>query len=338
MRAVVVLAAGERPRRGRVPAPVPGPHQALVRVTRTAACASAVRAAAARPEGPRAFPLVPGHGGHGPVVALGPGVTGVRIGDELGSTWVASACGTCALCLTGHESLCPAVAVTGVTVHGSWADLMLVDTRYAARVPGGCDPVAAAAVLSGGVSAVRALRSTGAQAGQWLVVSGIGDVGHQAVQHAVARGVRVVAVDDDEGRLALARKHGAELTVNAAAQDASREVRTRTDGGAHAALLTGAAPDVRDALALVRPGGTLTLTGVPAGTLPLGVPALVGRGLTVRGATPGDRRDAVEALDLLARGVVEPTVTVRPFDAVESALADLEAGAVEGSLVLDLSD
>lgn len=337
MRAAVVRSFGHPLTIDQVPIPIPGAHQALVKVEYTGVCRTDLHAARGEWSTHPELPFIPGHEGHGPVVALGPDVSGVRLGDRLGGSWLASACGLCAHCLAGEEHLCPAQQNLGYSLAGSFADFMLVDTRYAARIPAGLDPVAVCPILCGGVSAYRALKATGARPGQWVVISGIGGVGHLAVQYARAMGLRVAAVDVEESKLALARKHGAEVTVNALTQNPGTELTAQV-GGAHAAVVTAPNPQAfADSLAMLRPGGTVALVGRPAGSFSLDIVDTVRRGLTVRGSSAGSRLDLVEALELFAGGAVDPTITLRPFAAVNIVLDELAAGQSDGSAVLDLT-
>ncbi|HEY5515394.1 MAG TPA: alcohol dehydrogenase catalytic domain-containing protein, partial [Pengzhenrongella sp.] len=230
MRAAVVRSFGRPLSIEQMPIPTPGPHQALVKVAYTGVCHTDVHATRGDWPIPPALPFIPGHEGHGPVVALGPDVSGVRIGDHLGGSWLASACGACSYCLAGDEPLCPAQKNSGYSFGGSFAEFMLVDTRYAARIPAGADPIGVCPILCAGVTAYKALKTTGARAGQWVVVSGIGAVGHLAVQYARAMGLHVAAVDVDEPKLALARKHGAEVTVNALNQNPGTELTAQIGG------------------------------------------------------------------------------------------------------------
>jgi alcohol dehydrogenase, propanol-preferring len=335
MQAAVVRSFGRPTSIEQVPVPVPGPHQALVKVEYTGVCHTDLHTVRGDWHAPATLPIIPGHAGHGPVVALGPDVTNARIGDRLGSTWLASACGTCAACLAGDEPLCPAQENVGYSVNGSFAEYMLIDTRYAAHIPAGADPVAVCAVLCSGVTAYKALKVTGARTGQWVVISGIGGVGHLAVQYARAMGLRVAAVDVDESKLALARKHGAELTVNALTQDPGVELTAQV-GGAHAAVITATTSRAfTTSLSMLRAGGTVALVGLPPGSFPLDIVDTVRRGLTVRGSIVGNRLDLAEALDLYATRAVDPSVSLRPLSEIDAVFTEFAGGLIDGSVVLD---
>lgn len=146
---------------------------------------------------------------------------------------------------------------------------MLVDTRYCARIPEGSDPVEVAPILCAGVTVYKALKVSGASPGQFVVISGIGGLGHLAVQYAVAMGMRVIAVDIADDKLNLAKRHGAEFTVNARSEDPAEAVAEYTSGGAHAVIVTAVHPDAfGQAVGMARKAGTIVFNGLPAGEFP----------------------------------------------------------------------
>ncbi len=194
MKAAVVRELGAPLVVEEVPIPVPGPHQAVVKVDYSGVCHTDLHAARGDWPVKPAPPFVPGHEGSGRVVAVGPDVTGVREGDRLGNAWLASACGTCIDCLRGWETLCTGQQNSGYSVDGSFAEYMLVDARYAPRIPEDVDAAAVTAVLCAGVTVYKGLKVTEAKPGDWVVVSGIGGLGHMAIQYATAMGYRVIAV------------------------------------------------------------------------------------------------------------------------------------------------
>ena len=191
---------------------------------------------------------------------------------------------------------------------------MLVDAAYAAIIPEGADPVEVAPILCAGVTVYKGLKMTEARPGQWVVISGIGGLGHIAVQYARAMGLRVAAVDIDDDKLALATRHGAEVVVNARTQDPSRGHPERT-GGAHGVLVTAVHPTAfGQAIHMSRRGGTIVFNGLPPGDFPASIFEVVLKGLTVRGSIVGTRQDMVEALDFYARGQIHPTVATRKLE------------------------
>ena len=106
-----------------------------------------------------------------------------------------------------------------------------------ADLPDNVDLVEVAPILCAGVTVYKGLKVTDARPGQWVVISGIGGLGHIAVQYAKAMGLHVVGVDVDDDKLALAKRLGATLTVNAR-QGGSRADMQEGIGGAHGVLVT----------------------------------------------------------------------------------------------------
>ena len=243
--------------------PEPGPGQVLVKLIASGVCHTDLHAAEGDwPVKPK-LPLIPGHEGVGIVEKLGEGVTEVALGDMIGNAWLASACGHCQYCRTGWETLCEAQSNGGYSVDGSFGQYMLVDSRYAAHIPEGSDSHEIAPVLCAGVTVFKGLKMTEVKPGQWVAISGIGGLGHIAVQYAVAMGMRVIAIDVADDKLALASKHGAEITVNAFAQDPAEIIQQKV-GGTHGVLVTAVHPKAfGQAIGMTRRGERSCSTGCP---------------------------------------------------------------------------
>ncbi|GII99488.1 propanol-preferring alcohol dehydrogenase [Sediminihabitans luteus] len=338
MRAAVVTSFTEPLDVTETSIPTPGPNEALVKVEYTGVCHTDLHAAHGDwPVKPTA-PFIPGHEGVGTVVAVGEGVTRVKVGDTVGNAWLASACGECEYCETGWETLCPNQQNGGYSVDGSFGQYMVVDSRYCPIIPDGVELSAVGPILCAGVTVYKGLKQTDTKPGEWVLISGIGGLGHIAVQYAVAMGRRVAAVDVDDAKLELARKHGAEVTVNAATSpDAAAEIQAATGGGVHGALVTAVnAHAFPQAVGSLRRGGTVSLVGLPPEQFPLDIFTTVLFGLTVRGSIVGTRKDMTEALDFFARGLVTPTYTVRPLDDINEIFGEMEKGAIDGRVVMQM--
>ena len=239
-----------------VPVPKPGPGQVLVKVVASGVCHTDLHAVDGDwPVKPK-LPLIPGHEGVGPVAALGAGVTHLKEGDLVGVPWLHDACGHCEYCTTGWETLCEQQHNTGYFVDGGYAEYVLAPADFVGRLPDKTDLVAMAPILCAGVTTYKGLKETEARPGQWVVITGIGGLGHLAVQYAKAMGMHVGAVDVAEEKLALARSLGAEFTANAKTEDAVAKVVKETGGGAHGVLVTAVSPAAFSlAIGMVRPGG-----------------------------------------------------------------------------------
>ena len=335
MRAAVVTEFGSPLAVSDIDLPSPGYGEALVKLETSGVCHTDLHAAQGDwPVKPQP-PFVPGHEGYGTVVALGDGVTDLKIGDKVGNAWLWSACGSCEYCRTGWETLCENQKNGGYSVDGSFGTYMLINTDYAARIPDGADPLEVAPILCAGVTVYKALKVTETRPGQWVAISGIGGLGHVAVQYARAMGMRVVAVDIDDSKLALATSLGAEVAVNARTSDAVAEVQKAT-GGTHGVLVTAVHPQAfGQAIGLARRGGTIVFVGLPPGDFPAPIFDIVLKGLTIRGSIVGTRQDMAEALDFYARGLIHPTVTSAGLDDINDVLDKMTQGQIDGRVVID---
>lgn len=317
--------------------PAPGPDQVLVRVMASGVCHTDIHAADGDWPVKPTLPFIPGHEGAGVVAALGTGVRSLKEGDSVGVPWLHRACGTCAYCLTGWETLCPEQQNTGYSVNGAYAEYVLAPAAYVARIPNGLDFIEAAPILCAGVTTYKGLKELDAKAGEWVVISGIGGLGHVAIQYAKAMGYHVAAVDVSDDKAALARTLGADVAVNAKREDAVQAIASHT-GGAHGALITAVSPIAfRQGLDMLRRGGTCVLIGLPPGDFPAPIFDVVLKRLTIRGSIVGTRKDLQEALQFAAEGKVKATITTRPLDAVNEVFEGLKRGEVQGRIVLDLS-
>ncbi len=317
-----------------VPVPTPAAGQALVKLVTSGVCHTDLHAVQGDwPVKPNP-PFIPGHEGVGEVVALGEGVTNLKLGQLVGNAWLFSACGHCQYCNIGWETLCEAQKNAGYSVDGSFGEYMLVDAKFAAIIPEGADLVEVAPILCAGVTVYKGLKMTEARPGQWVVISGIGGLGHIAVQYAKAMGLRVAAVDIADDKLALAKKHGAELLVNATKEDPI-EVVQRVTGGAHGVLVTAVHPSAfGQAIHMSRRGGTIVFNGLPAGDFPASIFEIVLKGLTVRGSIVGTRQDLVEALEFYARGQIHPTVSTRKLGEINAIFDEMKHGKIDGRVVI----
>ena len=319
-----------------VDVPEPGPGQVLVKVTATGVCHTDLHAINGDwPVKPKEH-LIPGHEGVGTVVAVGPGVTDLKVGDVVGNAWLGNACGVCEYCRTGRETLCESQQNSGYSIDGSYAEYLLVDSKFAGRIPEGADPNEIAPILCAGVTVYKGLKQTEVKPGQWVVISGVGGLGHIAVQYAIAMGMRVVAVDVDPAKLELAEKMGAEITVNAREVDRVEAVHEAI-GGAHGVLATAVHPTAfSQAMGVTRRDGAIVLVALPPGTFEVNIFDVALRGLIIRGSIVGTRQDLQQAIDLHAAGKIVPTVSVEDIDEAADVLDRLDKGDVEGKVALSV--
>jgi propanol-preferring alcohol dehydrogenase len=336
MRAAVVHQFGEPLTIEELPVPEPGPGEIVVKIAATGVCHTDLHAARGDWAVKPSLPLVPGHEGVGHVAAVGAGVAHVKEGDTVGVPWLHEACGNCEYCETGWETLCPMQRNTGYSVNGTYAEYVLAKGDFVGHLPAGADLVQIAPILCAGVTTYKGLKETEARPGEWVAISGVGGLGHVGVQYAKAMGFNVAALDVDEAKLALARELGADIAVDCRNADAVKGLIKQT-GGMHGVLVTAVSTSAfSQAIAIARRKGTVVLNGLPPGEFPTPVLPVVLKRITLRGSIVGTRQDLAEALQFAADGKVKAHVSTEPLEAVNDVFARMEAGQINGRVVLTL--
>jgi alcohol dehydrogenase, propanol-preferring len=317
--------------------PEPGAGQVLVKIEASGVCHTDLHAAEGDwPVKPHP-PFIPGHEGAGVVAAIGGGThNGIKEGDRVGIPWLHSACGHCDYCVAGWETLCQTQQNSGYSVNGAFAQYSLASAAFVAHLPEKLSYADAAPVLCAGVTTYKGLKQTGVRPGEWVVISGIGGLGHLALQYAKAMGMHVAAVDVADDKLALARDLGAEVTANAKTEDATAKIQKLT-GGTHGALVAAVnTAAFRQAIDMLRRGGTCVLCGLPPGDFPLPIFDVVLKGLTVRGSIVGTRNDIAESLAFAADGKVHAHYDVEPLEKVNNIFDRMRKGQIQGRVVMSL--
>jgi propanol-preferring alcohol dehydrogenase len=338
MKAAVVRAFKEPLVIQEVPIPALDAGQILVKITASGVCHTDLHAAEGDwPVKPKP-PFIPGHEGVGHVAAVGAGVSHVKEGDRVGVPWLYTACGHCRHCLGGWETLCANQQNTGYSVNGGFAEYVVADPNYVGRLPAMARFVDIAPILCAGVTVYKGLKVTDTRPGDWVVISGIGGLGHMAVQYARAMGLNVIAVDVDDAKLELATKLGATHGVNARKSDPAAFVKKEI-GGAQGVLVTAVSPKAfEQALGMLARGGTVALVGLPPGSFALPIFDTVLNGITVRGSIVGTRLDLQEALDFAGQGKVKATVSSARLEDINKIFARMHAGDIQGRIVIDFQE
>ena len=318
--------------------PQPGPGKILVRVKACGVCHTDLHAADGDWPVRPSLPFTPGHEVAGVVAAVGAGVTNFKDGGRVGIAWLHDACLRCEYCETGWETLCDHQHNTGYSCDGGFADYVVADAAFAARLPEHIDFAEIAPILCAGVTTYKGLKETEARPGEWVVISGVGGLGHVAIQYAKAMGLKVIALDIEPAKLNLARMAGADFAINATVPDTMSEVIKLTQGGAHGVLVTAVSPSAfSQALSLVRKKGTISLVGLPPGQFATPIFDVVLKRITVRGSIIGTRRDLDEAIAFAADHKVKAAIQRAPLNDVNKVLADLKHGRVDGRIVLEMA-
>ena len=280
-----------------------------------------------------------GHEGIGIVKEIAPDVKSLKVGDRVSVAWFFEGCGACEYCTTGRETLCRTVKNAGYSVDGGMAEQCIVTADYAVKVPEGLDPAQASSITCAGVTTYKAIKEAQLQPGQWTVIFGAGGLGNLAVQYAKkVFNAHVVAVDINNDKLALAKEVGADIVINShEVEDVAALIQEKT-GGAHSAVVTAVSKVAfNQAVDSVRAGGRVVAVGLPSEMMDLSIVKTVLDGIQVIGSLVGTRKDLEEAFQFGAEGLVVPVIQKRPVSDAVDVFDEMEAGTIQGRMVLDFT-
>jgi 2-desacetyl-2-hydroxyethyl bacteriochlorophyllide A dehydrogenase len=302
------------------PKPAPGPSDVLLRVEYCGICGSDLHAA--EPDFHTGTTL--GHEFVGTVEEVGSDVADFQPGDRVAVNPNGVVCGACEMCRTGQVNLCPAVwkHSVGVVRDGGLAAYATTDRRTLHRLPDGLSFRHAALVEPLAV-ALRAVRTSGFADGDSAVVFGGGPIGLLTTALLRAGGAaRIAVVEPSAARREKAMVMGANRTVDPATTQV-REEFVAQDRPRFAFDCSGVAEVVDDAVAVLAPGGTLTISGWSRRPPTFRAEDLVFKEVTIRGSFIYVKEFA-DALDLIATSTidVEPLISgVVPVERVPEAFA-----------------
>lgn len=315
--------------------PSPGTGEVLIAVEACGVCgadASDIDRAdpAMRP------PRVPGHEVVGRIVALGPNAPSIwKIGQRVGVGRLGGHCNECVQCRRGEFQLCLNQPFVGSSCDGGYAEMMIARATGLVSIPDELSSIEAAPLLCAGIATFNALKKSGAEAGDTVVVQGIGGLGHLAVQYARKMGFRVMAVGRGGDIASEALGLGAHTYIDSNEEDAV--ARLQSLGGAKAIVTTiGNAQAVSSLLSALAPQGQLVLLG--AGKDPLSITAgqLVVGERSILGSITGTPFENERALDFSVLADIRPRIETMPLERAAEAVARMRSGQVKFRMVLSM--
>jgi threonine dehydrogenase-like Zn-dependent dehydrogenase len=320
-------------------APVPGPGEALVALTKVGICGSDVHFVIDGSARTRFRPIILGHEPAGRVEALGPGTEGPAPGTRVAIVPIVS-CMACDRCRAGRTVLCRSSECLGAERHGCWADLIAVPVRNLVPLPDGVSDELGAVCTDAVATAFHAARTRGGVTeGSRVAIWGTGGLGLCAVGIARALGAaHVVAIDPRAESRAWALETGADEALH---PDDALE-RISGAGGVDVALeFIGRPETVELAVRSLDDGGRAVAVGLGAGKASAShLMTLVLRERELVGAYASEPHEVAEVIDLLADGrLVLPRLIgdTIPLEAVREGLDRVHAGQTGGSrIVIDL--
>jgi D-arabinose 1-dehydrogenase-like Zn-dependent alcohol dehydrogenase len=284
-------------------------------------------------------PVTLGHEPFGTVIAAGADAKDAPMGqDRLVCPWIG--CGKCARCAEGMDNHCMAPRWIGIQLAGGYADHLLIPHPKYLVDTSGIDPAWAATLSCSGLttfSAVSQLKPIPRD--EWVAVIGVGGLGLMAIEMLKALGhERIVAVDIDDAKLAVAIKEGAAAAVNGRDPEVVKKIQAAAGGPLYGAVdLVGSENTSGPALGALRKGGKLIVVGLYGGEIPVSLVLVVQRAWRIQGSSVGTVAELKEVVALARAGKIKPIpLEKRPLSEVSRTLDQLKAGQITGRVVAEI--
>jgi NAD+-dependent secondary alcohol dehydrogenase Adh1 len=282
------------------------------------------------------LPYTPGHENAGWVYEVGSAVTNVEVGDTV-IVHPFIACGLCSPCRRGDDMHCLNGSFPGINRDGGFAELLKTSARSVVKLDPSLQPRDIAALADAGLTAIHAIKKAiGVLApGARVVVIGAGGLGHIGIQCLKAMTpAEIIVIDPSEKALTLAGELGADRTVRV---DGSQRgtIAELTDGlGAEVIIdFVGEKGAIEDGIAMIRDGGFYYVVGY-GGNIDIPTIDVISREISFVGNLVGTYADLEDLMTLTAQGKVTLHTSTYPLDAINDAMADLDAGRLQGRGIL----
>lgn len=277
------------------------------------------------------YPFVGGHEAVGRIVAAGPAVKRVKVGDTVGVGWYSGSCQCCPQCLAGDQNLCTHAEQTIVGRHGGFGERVRVNWLWATPIPEGVDPLKAGPLFCGGITVFNPIVQAGVQPTDRVGVVGIGGLGHLAIQFLAKWGCEVTAFSSNPAKAGEAKALGAHHVV-----DSRDAVAVKKLAGSLSFILVTAnvALDWDAYLAALAPRGRLHFVGAVLTPVPVAAFTLIGGQKSVAGSPLGSPATTTRMLDFCARHKIAAVTEDFPLSRINDALARLRSGKARYRIVL----
>jgi D-arabinose 1-dehydrogenase-like Zn-dependent alcohol dehydrogenase len=278
------------------------------------------------------FPLVPGHEIVGIVEETGSRVTSLKIGDRVGVGYQQEACFECEFCKAGNEQFCARQKVIGVDCYGGLAEHIVVDNRFAFKLPPALYSVNSVPLLSSGVTVYSGIVRAQLPANSVVGVLGAGGLGQLAIRFLNKMGHKVYAFSHSPEKREMINQLGAEFVLSSNADSLAT-----FDRKFDFIISTLNVPYDLDAfLKTLRPQGKFCIVASPLKKQPIALGLLYDYAQrTIYGNYVGSRKNMIDMLDFSAKHHMESTVEVMPFAKMNEAIEKVRTGEVNIRLILE---
>ena len=291
---------------------------------------------------PTVYPCVPGHEIVGRVTSVGSGVSKFKVGDLAAVGCLVDSDGTCPACQAGHEQFCRNATFTynlpdkhlGGVTYGGYSDSIVVEQRFALRVPGNLDLAGAAPLLCAGITTYSPMRHWGVTKGKKVGVVGLGGLGHMGVKFAHAFGAHTVVFTTSPSKKDDALRLGADEVV--LSRDADEMAK---HAGSFDFILDAVAAehDINAYINLLRRDGNITMVGAPDKPLAVSVFGLIFARRSFSGSLIGSIAETQEMLDFCGANNITSDVEVIPIQKINEAYERLLKSDVKYRFSIDMA-
>ena len=314
------------------PIPEPDKGQVLIRVEACGICHTDSLTVEGQFPG-LSFPRVPGHEVAGRIEAVGSGASAWSAGQRVGVGFFGGYDGHCELCRRGDFINCKNLTVSGISVDGGYAEMMLADANAVVSLPDSLKAVYAGPLLCAGVTTYNALRNAPLRSGDLVAVQGVGGLGHLGIQFARRMGFRTVAIARGIEKEKLARELGASSYINAETEDPAAALQRM--GGAKVILATAASSrSMGPLIAGLAPRGRLVVVGASAEPIQVDAIQLLFGARSIEGSLTGTAIDIEDTLAFSVAQNVRPIIEMVPLEHAAEAYARMMRNEARFRIVL----
>jgi D-arabinose 1-dehydrogenase-like Zn-dependent alcohol dehydrogenase len=314
------------------PIPQPSEGQVLIRVEACGICHTDSFTVEGQFPGLR-FPRVPGHEVTGRIEAIGSSASQWRVGQRVGVGFFGGYDGHCELCRRGDFINCQNLTISGITIDGGYAEMMIADANAVVSLPDSLNAVDAAPLLCAGVTTYNALRNAPLRSGDLVAVQGIGGLGHLGIQFARRMGFRTVAIARGSEKEKLAKELGALSYIDVRTEDPAATLQRM--GGAKVILATAAsANSMGPLIAGLAPRGRLIVAGASPEPIQVNPAQLIFGARSVEGTLTGTAIDIEDTLSFSVLENVRAMIETVPLERAAEAYARMMRNEARFRIVL----
>jgi alcohol dehydrogenase (NADP+) len=292
---------------------------------------------------PTTYPCVPGHEIVGRVTRVGSAVKKFKEGDLAAVGCMVGSCGVCANCKDGEEQYCQAFPVftyngpekqIGGVTFGGYSESIVLEEAFALRVSPKLDLAGTAPLLCAGITTYSPMRHWKVTKGQKVGVVGLGGLGHMGVKFAKAFGAHTVVFTTSPGKVADAKRLGADEVVISKNAD---EMQKHAGSFDFILDTASASHDLNAYLGLLKRDGTMTLVGAPPEPSPVVGPLLILGRRQLAGSAIGGIRETQEMLDFCAEHGITADIEIIRAQQVNEAYERMLKADVKYRFVIDMA-